>query len=382
MIEYERIEHLAQFRRQFIDIFEQVDRYIGQFIVFQNEDQRTVIVNWIVHTYLVQLFEYTPYLHIFSAQKQCGKTLLLNLINELSSKSTLLMNFSEPIFRWIDKEEPTLCIDEVDRWDKESKEQIWGIINSGFFRRGGQVMRVTGNSHTPTLFNTFCCKAISGIDRNSIPDTVQDRSIPIELVRKLDTEPTKRFRNRQEVNVIDEIRMLLEPLTEYTREMEEPLFDESHENALVVLYEDEIKNDRALDIVEPLVVVASLGSAEWLNKTINACINLTNREDEEDYNLDLEILRVCNHIRMLNIGQKVISSADLVDEIHKQKDSELAYLNNWGIDQSYLAKRLKVFGIKSKTVRIDEVTTKKGYQWSDFVEPVTRYLPNYQEETQ
>ena len=83
MIEYERIEHLAQFRRQFIDIFEQVDRYIGQFIVFQNEDQRTVIVNWIVHTYLVQLFEYTPYLHIFSAQKQCGKTLLLNLINEL-----------------------------------------------------------------------------------------------------------------------------------------------------------------------------------------------------------------------------------------------------------------------------------------------------------
>ena len=186
----------------------------------------------------------------------------------------------------------------------------------------------------------------------------------------------------ERVNVIDEIRMLLEPLTEYTREMEEPLFDESHENALVVLYEDEIKNDRALDIVEPLVVVASLGSAEWLNKTINACINLTNREDEEDYNLDLEILRVCNHIRMLNIGQKVISSADLVDEIHKQKDSELAYLNNWGIDQSYLAKRLKVFGIKSKTVRIDEVTTKKGYQWSDFVEPVTRYLPNYQEETQ
>ena len=44
---------------------------------------------------------------------------------------------------------------------------------------------------------------------------------------------------------------------------------------------------------------------------------------------------------MLNIGQKVISSADLVDEIHKQKDSELAYLNNWGIDKKLFSQAVK-----------------------------------------
>jgi len=136
------LERLAKNRREFIDIFETVEAYIKKFIVFQSDDEAIVITNWIVHTYLLHLFDYTPYLHIFSATKQCGKTLLLGIINALSNKSQMLINFSEPIFRYIDKAEPTLCIDEVDRWDSESKNHIWGILNSGFLRQGGDVMRV------------------------------------------------------------------------------------------------------------------------------------------------------------------------------------------------------------------------------------------------
>ena len=112
-----------------------------------------------------------------------------------------------------------------------------------------------------------------------------------------------------------------------------------------------------------LIVVASLGTSDWLEKSVVACRNLTVREDEEDYNLDLELLRVCNEIRMLNFNSsKAIFSADLVESIQKQKDSELAYLNNgFGIDQPFLARRLKVFGIKPKTVRIGS-ETKRGYE--------------------
>ena len=385
MIDFIQVQRLAHNRRQFIDIFEMVYNYITKFIVFQSEDEPIVVTNWIVHTYLIHLFEYTPYLHIYSAVKQCGKTLLLSLIKDLSYKGEMLINFSEPIFRYIDKEEPTLCIDEVDRWNKEDKETIWGIINSGFYRRGGSVMRMVGNNSNiePKKFKTFCPKVLSGIDRNSLVDTVQDRSIPIELVRKLQTEPVQRFRHREQVSLIDEMTEVLEELTECTardHSEEFSLFDEVHENALIEIYQDEILNDRALDIVEPLVVVASMGTSEWLDKTIKAVVKLSNRVDEEDDNQNLEILRVCNHIRMLNIGSKHIFSEDLVKDIHNQKESGLAYMNNgYGLNQNDLAKALGTFGIKTKQVRIG-TESKRGYVWDTFKDPVSRFLNDSVEE--
>ena len=42
----------------------------------------------------------------------------------------------------------------------------------------------------------FCAKAFSGIGEK-LPDTLQDRSIPIALRRKLKEEETERFRARK-----------------------------------------------------------------------------------------------------------------------------------------------------------------------------------------
>ena len=119
-VNYFDLQRLAKFNRKFIDIFETIERYIRRFVVFQSDDEPVIITNWIVHTWLIHLFNYTPYLHIYSATKQCGKSLLVGLIRELSFNSFYLINFTESIFRLIDKNPMTLCIDEVDRWDKES----------------------------------------------------------------------------------------------------------------------------------------------------------------------------------------------------------------------------------------------------------------------
>jgi len=383
MIDPRQIENLSKNRRDFIDIFEMVYNWVTQFVSFQSDDEPIVITNWIVHTYLIHLFDFTPYLHIYSAQKQCGKSLLLGLIKSLSHKGDKLINFTEAIFRYIDKESPSLFIDEIDRWNKEDSQTIWGIINAGFMRDGGDVMRMVGNNQDPTKFKVFSPKVLSGIGKHSSEDTVQDRSIGIELERKLPTESVKRYRHRKEIQIIEEITNSLSELTNYTaREWNNDLslFDDVHEDALLEILEQLIPNDRAIDIVEPLVVVASMGTTDWLNKTINACVKLTNREDEEDNNTDLLILRVCNNIRMLNVGSKHIFSSDLVEAIHNFKDSELAHFNNgYGIDQSHLAKRLKLFGIKTKQVRIG-TESKRGYEWESFKEPVKRYLTPHEEE--
>ena len=364
-IDFIRLQGLAQNKREFIDIFEQVQRFLKQFVVFKSEDEPVVLTNYIVHTYLFKLFEFTPYIHIYSATKQCGKSLLMGILKELSCKGEMVISISEAIFRYIHKEQPTLVLDEVDRWDKESKQQVYGILNSGYQSKGGEVMRMTGKSHEPTKFITYCPKILGGIDRNSLPDTLQDRSISIELTRKTSDEPVMRYRFRKEISNYEAISLMLEPLQEYELgsdpDNEKHLFDEAHQNALLDCYEDSFESDRAVDIAEPLIVVASLGTSDWLEKSVIACRNLT--------------------VRMLNFNSsKAIFSADLVESIQKQKDSELAYLNNgFGIDQPFLARRLKVFGIKPKTVRIGS-ETKRGYEWNQFVEPAKRFLSSFTEE--
>jgi hypothetical protein len=377
-VNYFDLQRLAKFNREFIDIFETIERYIRRFVVFQSDDEPVIITNWIVHTWLIHLFNYTPYLHIYSATKQCGKSLLVGLIRELSNNSFYLINFTESIFRLIDKNPMTLCIDEVDRWDKESKNQIYGIINAGFSRNGGEVYRSVGkgSDQQPKTFKVFCPKVISGIDQSSMPDTIQDRSIPIELVRKLKEEPAERFKHRVELPIMEEIKLMLEPLLSYSAynyEDENSLFDSVHEDSLCATYEDAIENDRALDIVEPLVIVASMGTDEWLTKTVNACVNLTKRDFDNESNISLEVLRVCYEIKLERMGQKNIHSEDLVKAINEKKDSELAYLNQFGVDQNWLAKKLRTFGIKPSNVRVAG-SVKKGYKFNDFVLPAQRFL--------
>jgi len=169
---------------------------------------------------------------------------------------------------------------------------------------------------------------------------------------------------------------MLEPLlglNARSHDIENNMFDSHHEDSLVDFYADYIENDRALDIVEPLMVIASLGTDEWLAKTLKACVELTTRDEDNESNINLEVLRVCYEIKLQRFGQNAIHSEDLVKAINEKKDSELAYLNNFGIDQNYLAKRLNVFGIKSQNVRVAG-TVRKGYYFNDFVIPAQRFL--------
>jgi hypothetical protein len=169
---------------------------------------------------------------------------------------------------------------------------------------------------------------------------------------------------------------MLEPLLSYSAynyEDENSLFDSVHEDSLCATYEDAIENDRALDIVEPLVIVASMGTDEWLTKTVNACVNLTKRDFDNESNISLEVLKVCYEIKLACSGQKNIHSEDLVKAINERKDSELAYLNQFGVDQNWLAKKLRTFGIKPSNVRVAG-SVKKGYKFNDFVLPAQRFL--------
>ena len=60
--------------------------YLNRFIAFSSEAQPVAIALWIAHTWTIEAFDYTPYLHILSPEKRCGKSRLLDCLNLLVAR--------------------------------------------------------------------------------------------------------------------------------------------------------------------------------------------------------------------------------------------------------------------------------------------------------
>src|SRR5262249_24451295 len=97
---------------------------------------------------------------------------------------------SSAIFRVVEAYRPTLLVDEADTF-LSGNDELRGIINSGH-RRGGSVLRIVGDDHEPRQFSTYSPCAIALIGR--LPDTLHDRSVVIDLKRRLASEIIKPFR--------------------------------------------------------------------------------------------------------------------------------------------------------------------------------------------
>src|SRR5262249_47955765 len=140
----------------------------------------------------------TPYLAIHSAEKQSGKTRLLEVLELLVHKPWLTGRVTAPcLIRKVDHVSPTLLLDESDaafNGEKEYAEALRGILNTGH-REDGKASCCVGQGANVTFkdFRTYCAKAVAGIGRN-LPDTVMDRSIPILLKRQVAGEKVARFR--------------------------------------------------------------------------------------------------------------------------------------------------------------------------------------------
>ena len=54
--------------------------FLSRYVVFQMPQQAQVLALWVVHCWVLGAFDYTPYLHVRSPEKQCGKSRLLDCL--------------------------------------------------------------------------------------------------------------------------------------------------------------------------------------------------------------------------------------------------------------------------------------------------------------
>lgn len=327
------------------------------------DEQLDAVTLWVAHTHAVDGAHQTPYLNVTSAEKQCGKSRLLEVLTLIGSKTVLTANQSvAAVYRLIDKlGTPTLLMDEVDAiWTArgDENEALRGIINAGNVR--GVTVHRCENFTEVVLYRVFCPKVLAGIGR--LPDTIADRSVPIRMQRKTRDEGVERFRRRR---VEPDAKRLRGRLEEWARTAVEALFAADPD------LPDQL-SDRQQDAVEPLLAIANLAGPEWGERAAISLVALlaSGAEDIEE-SLPRRCLSDCRDVFDSRARDGKLFSAWLVTCLRDLQESPWPERDLTAHGLGFLLRR---YGIRSKKIRIGDDTF-QGYRCEQFEDAWRRYLP-------
>ena len=313
---------------------------------------------WVVHTYLLDALHITPRLSISSPEKQCGKTTLLDVLCRLVWRPLEVSNTTvSPIFRTIEKARPTLLLDEGDTFLPDNVE-LRGVLNSGH-RRGGSVLRTVGDDFEPRQFGTFAPCAIAMIGQ--LPGTLADRSISIELKRRLAGEALEPFR-------LDR--------TEHLDRLASKAARWAADNANRVRAADPSMPpgvfNRVADNWAPLLAIADVAGSEWPQRARRALEAI--QATAEDASIRVQLL---TDIRVIFDEYKLdrLPSDKLIEALIAIESRPWAeWKAGKPLSKNGLARLLKPLKIRPGTKRIAGEKTAKGYYLSDFDDAFSRYL--------
>jgi hypothetical protein len=344
---------------------------ITRYVVLPPEDAIACTL-WVLHTWAFGACYTTPYLAILSAEKQSGKTLLLDVLELLVREPLQVSGSSEAaLFRAIEKRCPTLLLDESDAVfasSTERTEPIRGLLNSGS-RRSGQIARAVPPNWDVKTFSTFSPKALAGIDNGRWPDTILDRSIVLRMRRRAPHQRATPFRYKRASEAAQAVRAASEAwATEAIEELEicEPDLPAS-------------LSDRASDAWEPLIAIADSLGVEWGAEARWAARLLHEREADRGESTGTILLRDIKAV-FSEIGADRVPSNELISRLRAMPEALWSEFGNGGsgLTQPTLARLLRPYEISPRTIRVAPHhaagATARGYHASDFAKAWEMYL--------
>ena len=148
---------------------------------------------WVVFTHTFDAWQVSPRLAFTSPVLRCGKTTALSILGCLVTRPLLASNVTPAVvFRVIERDRPTLLIDEADTF-LDQRGEIKGILNSGHTQAAAYVWRCDGDNYEPRGFSTWAPLAVAKIGKLSA--TLHDRSIVLQMRRRRADEAVERLRS-------------------------------------------------------------------------------------------------------------------------------------------------------------------------------------------
>ena len=334
--------------------------------VFLTGEQILAITYWVLHTYYIrqkgerQAFRYSPILHLTSWLFGCGKTVLQDLLAEISNRSQKAANISiSSLYRLLHSKQPTLFLDEIDTYF-QNRDELIGILNAGYDERVGTVLRQSakGNDWSETAaFSVWGAKCLAGIGTQVA--TLESRSIKIQLVRK----PINHRLERLHEILAENSEFFLNIRRKCVR------FAIDNEEALIhqqPVYRNEL-SDRANDCWSGLFKLATLIGADT-QRLPDAAIKLSSSSGLEKSDFEEFLLDLKPFVESFLLSR--IPSKALVDYLRSLEDRPYPHKSFSTYD---LAIKFKPHGIHSIQMR-HEGKNIKGYEKAELQHLISKYL--------
>jgi putative DNA primase/helicase len=318
---------------------------------------------FILHTFAFDLGDISPIMFITGPTKRCGKSKFLAILLRLVFRPFAASSATAAgIYRIIELFHPTLCIDEVDAFVR-GDEQLRGLINSGHTRDAAFHLgcaATADNDFEPRRWSTWTPKIFSGIGR--LADTIEDRAIILNMVRRRKGEPCERLRYGTRFDDIP--RQALRFVNDHAEAIKSG--NPSLPDAL---------NDRAADNWTPLLILADLAGGDWPTKARRAAVALSGGDNGESLGLNGQLLGDIREV-FAGAGADKLASKDMAERLTQIEGRAWAEYGKQRrpISPNQLANLLRGFGVSSRTIRIGDSTV-KGYNMADFLDAFSRYLP-------
>jgi uncharacterized protein DUF3631 len=333
---------------------------VSEYIVLPKGAAEAVAL-WVLFSHAHDAGRHSPILLITSPTKRCGKTTLIEWLRRVVPKGLPSANLTPAgVFRAVEHYSPTLLVDEADTFMHKDPE-LRGVLNSGHNRAAAFVIRCVGDEAVPKLFKTWCPKVMAAISR--MPPTIEDRSIKVELQRKMASDKIRRLPRDPDA------------FTELQRKCArwaEDNFDDLRRAKVSVPKE---LNDRARDNWWLLMAVADLCGPEWADEARRAALRLSAKDDDQTYSVllleDLQALFEAN-------GRRHLASTEIIAELTEMEDRPWPELSHGQpITTRKMAKILEDFKVYPKQIRVGPKGTRRvnGYTYEQLARVFERYVP-------
>jgi 5S rRNA maturation endonuclease (ribonuclease M5) len=356
------------------EILDEVERQYRSYVAWASDHQAVAVTLWTAHTHAAEASDTTPYLAIESAEPESGKTRCLEVAEHLAARAWMLVEPSEAaMFRKIERDHPTLLLDEVDAlWGAKAdgREGLRALLNAGY-RRGATVPRVVGDGAGMTVqdFGVYGPKALAGL-AGRLPRTIASRSIPIRLQRRAKGETVRRFRAKRAAAELAPLRLRLAAWVKLVTSELEAADPEI----------PELLSDRQADCWEALLAIADAAGGDWPKRARVAAVTLHEHDPAADPGTGVLLLTHVREVFAATATDELATTALLAELVDRDDGPWGGW---WGNDveadrtkgpASRLAAILKPHGIKPKQLKIEGEKT-RGYTRAAFADAWRRYLP-------
>jgi hypothetical protein len=325
------------------------------------QQQADTAALWSVYSHGYDIWRISPRLGIRAAGKGCGKTELMRRIKRLVQRPLSCESLTPAVaFRLIDSAKPTLLLDEMDNLITEDRNQMLGILNSGY-ERSGQAFRCVGDKNEVRTFSTFCPMAYAMI--GSPPGTFDSRTIVVELRRATPKEASALL--SMEDGESEDRRFIV-------MGRKAARWVQDNHNKLATALRPDMAGlvNRTADNWRPLFAIADAVGGEWPSRVRKAARDLL--DHSETHSIFEDTLNVIHEVFG---AREVVKSQDLVDGLVAVEGGPWA---EWGTDKkpittNALARLLKPHKIHPRDVGPAH-SRRKGYFRSQFDQAFEAYL--------